>query len=67
MDNVSQVTDGSYPKLCGVVVNGTYVQGICNNSTDLARLTGAAGPHMPAVIHSKHFVEPPFKPRLVSG
>lgn len=59
--------EDSYPKLCCMVVNGRVVEGICNSSADVALLSGSAGPRMPSVLYSRHFTEPPFKPRLVSG
>jgi hypothetical protein len=51
--------------MVGMVVNGRWIEGICNDSIDTARLSASAGPHLPAAIQSKHFVEPRFKPRLV--
>jgi hypothetical protein len=65
MTGSTDTQDSGYPRMVGMVVNGRWIEGICNDSIDTARLSASAGPHLPAAIQSKHFVEPRFKPRLV--
>ncbi len=59
---VSQ-SNGEYPLYGYIVVNGRYIEGMCNTAKDTARFLAAGGGMLPADVQMRSCPPIPLEPR----